>query len=251
VETLIGVLVSGAAAENAIAELLRIPVAREAITFFTADPDLAARARNGAGLAGILGGAVTMQVPGVGPVLAIGTGATNLLGQDGSDDAQFFHDVLRKGRSLVIVRTESKLVAEAACAVLDRLGIGTRRGGEAGGEVLTRASVRHFDGIAIVDLSGRITLGEGGAMLRDTVTGLIEQGQKKIMLNLRRVTYVDSSGIGELVRALGATRGRGGELKLVSVSQPVNEVLKITRLATLFDVAQDESAGAKSFRASA
>ena len=88
-------------------------------------------------------------------------------------------------------------------------------------------------------------------MLRDTVAGLIEQGQKKIMLNLRRVTYIDSSGIGELVRALSSARGLGGELKLVNVSLPVNEVLKITRLAALFDVAQDESAGARSFRASA
>ena len=99
-------------------------------------------------------------------------------------------------------------------------------------------------------LSG-FTLGEGGAMLRDTVAELIEQGQRKIMLNLRRVTYIDSSGIGELVRALSAARGRGGELELVNLSLPVNEVLKITRLAALFEVAQDESAGAKSFRASA
>ena len=262
-ETLIGVLVSPAAAESALAELVRIPVPQGAITFFTADPDLAAQARNegkfmGGGLKGIAGGAAgsspgaaTIQVPGVGPVLAIGPGATTVLGQGGSDDAQFFRDVLRKGRSLLIVRTDSKPIAEAACAVLDRLGIGTRRGGEAGCNVPSKASVRHVDGVAIVDLSGRITLGEGGVMLRDTVAGLIEQGQKKVMLNLRRVTYIDSSGIGELVRALSAVRGRNGELKLVNVSLPVNEVLKITRLAALFDVAQDESAGAKSFRASA
>jgi len=262
-ETLIGVLVSAAAAESAIAELLRMPVPREAITFFTADPDLAAQARNdgkfmGGGLKDIAGGAAgsspgaaTIQVSGVGPVLAFGMGAATLLGQGGTDDAQFFRDVLRKGRSLLIVRTDSKPIAEATCAVLDRQGIGTRRGGEAGCNVPSKASVRHVDGVAIVDLGGRITLGEGGAMLRDTVAGLIEQGQKKIMLNLRRVTYIDSSGIGELVRALSSARGQGGELKLVNVSLPVNEVLRITRLAALFDVAQDESAGAKSFRASA
>lgn len=291
-ETLIGVLVSPATAEGAIAELLRIPVPQEAITFLTADPDPAAEAKGGgtfmgACLGGIFGGtaglslgaaAATLLVPGVGPVLAIGIGAAALLGLSGAGagaalgasaapptrdqqavtacaspaDAQFFRNVLSKGRSLVIVRTDSGPVAEAACAVLDRLGIGTRRaGGPAGSSVAAKATVRQVNGVAIVDLSGRITLGEGGTMLRDTVRELVEQGHKKIMLNLGRVTHIDSSGIGELVRALTAARSQGGELKLVNVSPPVNEVLGITRLAALFEVAQDETTGAASFRVSA
>jgi len=167
-------------------------------------------------------------------------------------DAQFFRNVLSEGRSLVIVRTDSKPLAEAACAVLDRLGIGTQRVREpADSSVAAKATVRQVNSVAIVDLSGRITLGEGGTMLRDTVRGLVEQGHKKIMLNLGRVTHIDSSGIGELVRALTAARSQGGELKLVNVSLPVNEVLRITRLAALFDIAQDEATGAASFRASA
>ena len=291
-ETLIGVLVSPTTAASAIAELRRIPVPQEAITFLTADLDPAAEAQGrgkfmGACLGGIFGGtaglslgaaAATLLVPGVGPVLAIGIGAAALLGLGGasagaalgasaapptrdeqvvtacasSPDAEFFRNVLNKGRSLVIVRTDSKPVAEAACAVLDRLGIGTRRVGEpADSSVAAKATVRQMNGVAIVDLSGRITLGEGGAVLRNTVRELVEQGHKKIMLNLGRVTHIDSSGIGELVRALTAARSQGGELKLVNVSLPVNEVLRITRLAALFDVAQDEAACAASFRASA
>jgi len=244
VETLIGVLVSPAAAERAIAELLRIPVPQEAITFLTADP--------GIGAAALLG-------LGVGTGAALGSSAASLNeiqqklnGCTSSADAQFFRDLLTKGRSLVIVRTDSKPVAEAACAVLDRLGIGTHRTGEpAASSVAAKAAVRQVNGVAIVDFGGRITLGEGGVLLRDTVRQLVEQGHKKIMLNLGRVTHIDSSGIGELVRALTAVRSRGGELKLVNVSLPVNEVLRITRLATLFDIAQNETTGTASFRTSA
>ena len=220
-EMLIGVLVSAIAAERAIAELLRIPVPQEAITFLNADPGSAAGAQQ------------------------------RLSGCTSPADAQFFRNALSKGRSLVIVRTDSKPVAEAACAVLDRLGIGTHRSGEPAGSRVAKAAVRQVNGVAIVDLGGRITLGEGGVLLRDAVRELVEQGHKKIMLNLGRVTHIDSSGIGELVRALTAVRSQGGELKLVNVSLPVNEVLRITRLAALFDIAQDEATGAVSFRASA
>jgi anti-sigma B factor antagonist len=290
-ETLIGVFVSPATASSAIAELQRIPLPLEAITFLTADPDSAQAARGGkfmsAFLGGIFGGtaglslgaaAATLVVPGVGPVLAIGIGAAALLGLGGAgagavlgapasapsreqqaapsstspEDAQFFRNVLSKGRSIVVVRTDSQPDAAAACAVLDRLGIGTRRAGEpASSSTAAKAVVREVNGVAIVDLSGRITLGEGSAMLRDTVGALLEQGHKNIMLNLGRVTHIDSSGIGALVRALTTARSQGGGLKLVNVSLPVNEVLRITRLIGLFEVASDENTGTASFRASA
>jgi len=241
----------------------------------------------GACLGGIFGGtaglslgaaAATLFVPGVGPVLAVGIGAAALLGLGGASagaalgasnpsgshesqavtpcsspaDAEFFRDVLKKGRSLIIVRTHSKQIAEAACAVLDRLGIGTRRGGEAApsGEAV-KPTVRQVNGVAIVDLCGPITLGGGGAMLRDTVQELLGEGHRKIMLNLRRVTHIDSSGIGEMVRALTATRSKGGEFKLVNISQPVSEILKITHLTTIFDIVADETSGLSAFRASA
>ena len=160
--------------------------------------------------------------------------------------------MLKKGRSLIIVRTESKEIAEAACAVLDRLGVGTHRAVDTApsGDAV-KPAVRQVNGVAIVDLCGRITLGGGGAMLRETVQELLGEGHKKIMLNLRRVTHIDSSGIGEMVRALTTTRSKGGEFKLVSISQPVNEILKITHLTAIFDIVTDEPSGLSSFRASA
>jgi len=292
VETLIGVLVTATAAERAIGELLRIPLPHEAITFLTTTPPAAAGTKGGDALAGAcLGGrfgstaglslgaaAATFLVPGVGPVLAIGVGAAAVLGlggagagaalstsavpstreqqaesaHGGAADAEFFRDVLKKGRSLIIVRTQSKETAQAAGAVLNRLGVGTRRADEAAtpGEGV-KPAVRQVSGVAIVDLRGRITLSGGSAMLRNTVQELLAQGQKKIMLNLRRVTHIDSSGIGELVRALTTTRSKGGEFKLVNISQPVNEILKITHLFTIFDIVADETSGLSSFRASA
>jgi anti-sigma B factor antagonist len=289
-ETLIGVLVSRGAAENAIAELLRIPVPQESLTFLTANPGPAGDAKGssklmGACLGGIFAGtaglslgaaAATLLVPGVGPVLAIGIGAAALLGLGGAGagaalgaaassgagdqppastsqsplDAEFFRDVLKKGRSLVIVHTDSKQVAESACGVLDRLGLGTHRASDlAGSGTAAKARVRQVNGVAVVDLSGRITMGEGGAMLRDTVRGLVDQGHKRIMLNLARVTHIDSSGIGELVRSLTAVRHQDGELKLVNISMPVNEVLKITHLHAVFDISENETSGVASFRA--
>ncbi len=82
-----------------------------------------------------------------------------------------------------------------------------------------KASTRQVDGITIVDLSGRITLGEGSVVLRDTIKDLLGKGQKKILLNLGDVSYIDSSGIGELVSAFTSVRNQGGELKLLEPDQ--------------------------------
>ena len=79
-----------------------------------------------------------------------------------------------------------------------------------------KASTRQVDGVTIVDLSGRITLGEGSVVLRDTIKDLLSKGQKKILLNLGDVSYIDSSGIGELVSAFTSVRNQGGELKLLT-----------------------------------
>src|ERR1700676_2195114 len=96
-----------------------------------------------------------------------------------------------------------------------------------------KASSRQVDGVTIVDLSGRITLGEGSVVLRDTVKDLSTQGQKKILLNLGNVTYIDSSGIGELVSAFTSVRNQGGELKLLHLTKKVHDLLQITKLYTV------------------
>src|SRR5262250_2950440 len=110
-----------------------------------------------------------------------------------------------------------------------------------------KSNSRQVDGVTIVDLSGRITLGEGSTMLRDIVRDLIAKGNKKILLNLGDVTYIDSSGIGELVSAFTTVRNGGGELKLLNLTKKVHDLLQITKLYTVFDVRDDEAAAVKSF----
>jgi len=113
--------------------------------------------------------------------------------------------------------------------------------------VSMKASNRQVDGVTVVDMSGRITLGEGSVILRDTIRDLVGKGQKKILLNLGDVTYIDSSGIGELVSAFTAVRREGGELKLLNLTKKVHDLLQITKLYTVFDIKDDETNAIKSF----
>jgi anti-sigma B factor antagonist len=114
--------------------------------------------------------------------------------------------------------------------------------------VSMKASTRQVDGITVVDLSGRITLGEGSVILRDTVRDLLAKGDRKMLLNLGEVTYIDSSGIGELVSAFTTVRNQGGELKLLNLTKKVHDLLQITKLYTVFDVKDDEAAAISSFK---
>jgi anti-sigma B factor antagonist len=110
-------------------------------------------------------------------------------------------------------------------------------------------STRQSDGITIVDLKGRITLGEGSVTLRDTVHDLLSKGQKRILLNLGEVNYIDSSGIGELVSAFTAAKKQDGEVKLLNLTKRVHDLLQITKLYTVFDVKDDEALAVESFNA--
>jgi anti-sigma B factor antagonist len=114
--------------------------------------------------------------------------------------------------------------------------------------VTMKASTRQVDGITVVDLSGRITLGEGSVVLRDTVRDLLAKGDRKMLLNLDEVTYIDSSGIGELVSAFTTVRNQGGELKLLNLTKKVHDLLQITKLYTVFDVKDDEAVAISSFK---
>src|SRR3954451_1699550 len=110
-----------------------------------------------------------------------------------------------------------------------------------------KSNSRRVDGITIMDLSGRITLGEGSVVLRDVIREILGKGEKKILLNLGDVTYIDSSGIGELVSAFTAVRKEGGELKLLNLTKKVHDLLQITKLYTVFDVKDDEAAAISSY----
>ena len=110
-----------------------------------------------------------------------------------------------------------------------------------------KASTRQQQEITIVDLSGQIKLGEGSSVLREIVKDLLGKGQKKILLNLADINYIDSSGVGELVSAFTSVRNQGGELKLLHLTKKVHDVLQTTKLYTVFDVKDNEAAAISAF----
>jgi anti-sigma B factor antagonist len=107
---------------------------------------------------------------------------------------------------------------------------------------------REVDGVTVLDLNGRITLGEGSVQLRDAIRDLIGKGQKSILLNLSEVNYIDSSGLGELVSAYTTARNQGAALKLLGLSKKVNDLLQLTKLYTVFDIYDDEASGIASYK---
>ena len=279
-ETVIGVFSSRERAEEAVGELLKARVPEQAIVFLTRSESEAKTVAKelGATLGGFMGiatgasagvAAASLLLPGIGTVFALGFGAAALLGLAGAgtgaglgkilaaagerpkpssdenapEDVAFFRDVLKEGRSLIVVRTESGETATVACAILDRLGLGMRGHAPVNTQVATRAVAD----VSIVDVSGRITIGEGSVLLRDAVRQLLDQGSRKILLDLHDVGYVDSSGMGELMRTYTSVRGQGGQMKLVNPSKRVSDLLRVTHLSAVFEIQADEASAVHSF----
>jgi anti-sigma B factor antagonist len=111
-----------------------------------------------------------------------------------------------------------------------------------------RATIRDAGPVTVVDIGGRITLGEGSALLRKTIRELLEEKRTKVLLNLADVNYIDSSGIGELVSAFTAVRKSEGDLKLLHLTKKVHDLLQLTKLFTVFEVYSDEPTALRSFR---
>jgi anti-sigma B factor antagonist len=109
-------------------------------------------------------------------------------------------------------------------------------------------SERQGGDVTILDMSGKITIGEGSVALRTAIRRLLEEGKKRILLNLAGVTYIDSSGIGELVSSYTAINKEGGQLKLLNLTQKLQDLLTITKLLTVFDVYESESEALESFK---
>lgn len=109
------------------------------------------------------------------------------------------------------------------------------------------ATVRKVEGVSIVDLSGRITIGEGTMVLKDAVRNLLNKHERNILLNLGEVSYIDSSGIGELVSSFTTAGKHGGKLKLLNLTKKVHDLLSITKLLTVFEVFDDEAKAIRSF----
>jgi len=110
-----------------------------------------------------------------------------------------------------------------------------------------KVQTRQVDGVTILDLSGQIKLGEGSVTIRDAVRDLLAKGQKKVLLNMGEITYIDSSGVGELVSAFTTVRNAGGEMKLLNLTKRVHDVLQITKLYTVFDIWDDETRAITAF----
>jgi anti-sigma B factor antagonist len=110
---------------------------------------------------------------------------------------------------------------------------------------------RLIDCVEVVQINGRIELGEGSAAVREVVRDLLAKGRKKILLDLSEVDYIDSSGLGSLVSAFTSVRNDGGALKLVYLTKKVQDLLQMTRLYTVFDIYDDETAALNSFDQSA
>ncbi len=110
-----------------------------------------------------------------------------------------------------------------------------------------KLTTRQVGDVTVVDASGRITLGEGSSAFRDLIRDLASQGHKKVLVNLGDVSYIDSSGIGEMVSGFTTVTNHGGMLKLLNLNKRVKDLLQITKLYTVFEVHDDEAAGVASF----
>jgi len=106
---------------------------------------------------------------------------------------------------------------------------------------------RHIGGVTILDLQGKLTIGAGAELLRDTVASIAFQGDKRILLNLAGVPYMDSGGLGELVRCSMAAQKAAGSVKLVNLTSKITDLLTITKLLNVFDTYDSEAAAIASF----
>lgn len=280
-ETAIGIFDSRERAEQAVKELVQKQIPERAIIFLTRSESEAMSFGKeiGSYAGGFLGGAVGTTagcvgaalalIPGFGQVFAIGVGGAALLGYLGSkagasiakglaeepgapkptsdeksgENAAYFLEVLKSGRSLVLVQTEFHDVAAAASAVLDRLGLGKQAPTTSKPETTTRTA----GDISVIDARGKIAFGEGVTKLRETIAGLSAAGARKVVLNLKEVDYVDSSGMGEIVRSHMAIRKQGGQMKLANLSKMVSDLLHATGMNKVFDIHPDEASATRSF----
>jgi len=288
VETAIGVFDSRDNAEQALKDLLRQNVPRESIAFLTRSESEAAAVAEifeacagpfagGDSLAGVAAVA-PLTIADMGPVFAVGSGASAQLrlprsatdsapgkaasaeagtgaGTDfgagvgtadnpDNENAALLQKILKGGRSLLVVRTVWHEIATAASSVLNRWGNDTSEHAH----VKTHTVTRQVEGITVLDVRGRITAGEGSEMLSKRVSDLIQAGNKRIVLNLYEVDYVDTCGVGALVRIHATLRKQAGQLKLVNLHDRLMEILRMTCLHRVLDIQKDEASAVKSFR---
>jgi anti-sigma B factor antagonist len=136
------------------------------------------------------------------------------------------------------------LAASGAAAVRPAVPAGSTAGGEESGMQIDERVVGN---VTVLDLKGKITLGEGDEALRDRINQLMQKDQKRILLNLADVPYIDSAGLGEIVRTYTTVKNRGGQLKLVNLTKRITDLLMITKLLTVFETFDTEQDALKGF----
>jgi anti-sigma B factor antagonist len=110
-----------------------------------------------------------------------------------------------------------------------------------------KTTTQQVDSVTVVHVSGRITIGEGATTIRELIQGFINQGNNRILLDLGEVSYIDSTGIGQLVSSFTSVSRNGGQLKLLNLTKKVHDLLQITKLVTVFDIFDSEPAAVQSF----
>jgi anti-sigma B factor antagonist len=267
-KTAVGVFADRIRAEEAIRALLKNKVPPERITFLTrSEPEansISEHLQSTTVLQHTVGTPArfsVLSISGVGPVLVQGPDIADLFDRPvrdqslaapaqasndpwrqssashgSEDDAAFFRRMLNDGCSVIVVRSDSNQIAAAACEVLDTLSLGIRKTTAGKGHI----NVRQIPGAAIATFSGKLALDDGCRLLRETVHALLDAGQLRILLNLERLDFLDSAGLGELVRTHVAIRARGGQLTLINPAPNVRQLLRMTRVDQVFDIAHDE-----------
>jgi anti-sigma B factor antagonist len=265
-KTAVGVFSNLERAEQAIRALRKNNVPPERITFLTRSELEAAsigKHLEGQGVLQLHTGtpapSSVLSVSGIGPVLVQGPDVSDIFerppanqasgppasnepwrqtsASPGSEeDAAFFRRMLMEGCCVIVVRSDSHQVAMAACEVLDELSLGIRK--HAPGK--SGVSIRQLPHAVVATFTGKLALDDGCGLLRETVRALLDGGQRRILLNLEQVNYLDSTGLGELVRTHVAAHGRGGHLTLVHPSPNVRHLLHLTKVDEVFDIAPDE-----------
>jgi anti-sigma B factor antagonist len=281
-EIAVGVFAQRERAEEAVKKLLERRVPEESLVFLTRSETEAKSmgkqiglfagsfVGGAAGLSAGVAAATLLAIPGIGQVFALGIGAAALLGLVGAgsgaaigsgvgheqgapkptsgtgseEDLAFYGKVLNEGHSLVVVRTDSAQIAAVACEILDSLALSMKKGTAKSAS----AGTRSLDGAVVIDFAGKITLGEGTALLREAVSGLLQKGSNRILLNLREVAMIDSAGLGELARTAATIRNHGGKFKLVAATKNALELFRITKMDRVFELEADEASALKSIR---
>jgi anti-sigma B factor antagonist len=283
-ETAIGVFPTHEQAEEALKSLLEHEVPHESVVYLTrSENDATSMGKQfGASAGDVTAGTVDgsegfaatslLTIPRIGPVFAVGPDSATLLGVAGAnggsasgesigeegeaprikaragslEDLALFNRVLNEGYSVIIVRTESAPIAAIGCEILNRLSLRMKKSSTS----VSMVTIREVNGPVVAYVAGRIALIDGSLLLRDTVQDFLRRGSDQIILDLNDVDFIDSAGLGELVRSHAAVRSRGGQLKLVNPSANVWDLLKMTKLDQVFDIPPDEATALASFRKS-